>query len=193
LIPDISSSSLLITNGYATSLEASHDTYIEDTITETGTYTARYTGHKSAILESLSISDDEGILKTDLNTALYPDSYSMEDVRVDYDIYVAYTFPPVTTNETWSVYTTVVNGTISLDNELDIPVNEKRVISYSPDYGYRLKSIIIDNKREVNPVTYANAYQFYETIGGTEHYILVIYELIPTIEGEPVKWGDYRY
>ena len=87
----------------------------------------------------------------------------------------------------------MVNGTISLDNELDIPVNEKRVISYSPDYGYRLKSIIIDNEREVDPVIYANAYQFYETIGGTEHYILVIYELIPTIEGESVEWGDYRY
>jgi len=182
-----------VTNGYATSLDGSHDINIEDTITETGTYTARYTGHKSAKLESLSISDDGGIIKTELNTESFPESYIIKDVRKNYDVYVAYTLPPVTTDKTWSVYATVVKGTISMEEELDIPVNEKRVISYSPDYGYRLKSIIIDNEREVDPVIYANAYQFYETIGGTEHYILVIYELIPTIEGESVEWGDYRY
>lgn len=180
-----------VINGLAAKQDGSTGTDIEETIPETGTYTARWNGGTN-VLNSLEISVDGGATRTALNTALYPNSYIIEDARTDYDIYVVYKTPYIPPAPGyWNLYATVENGTISPEEKLDIPLSTGRTVRYSPNSGYVLESITVDGVQLSNPASYANAYQFYEENEGAVRTIHVVYKETDS-DGTADTWGNYR-
>lgn len=78
----------------------------------------------------------------------------------------------------YDIVTSAVNGTIT-PTERDIPKSENRVITYTPNAGYQLKTIIVDGE-EKDIKEYPSSYTF-ENIS-KDHTIDVVFELIPGLE-----------
>lgn len=183
-----------VTNGTATGTGGITASELTDTIPKTGTYVVNWSGNSGAVLETIEISTDGGATRTPLNTTIYANGYRIEDVRQDYDIYVNYKMPHPIPAQGWSYYATVENGSISPESETEIPVRETRIVSYYPDAGYELDSIIVDGTTLSDPYSYASAYAFYEENEHVVHEIHVVYREIPELpEGSDEEtWEDYR-
>lgn len=182
--------------GTATALDGTTGNEIIDTITETGSYTARYQGDTK--LKSINVSVDGGATKIEIDTLLYEHSYTIDDIRTDYDIYVEYKIPG------WSVYAQAINGTISPAFKGGIALGGECTVEYSPMQGYYLYAIYIDGVPIDDLNRHSRRYQFIETTE-TDHYIIVEYKEYTTDEEndeedkeedkdkeKPESWGDYR-
>lgn len=180
-----------VVNGLAVKQDGSTGNEITETIPESGTYTARWDGG-SNVLESLEVSVDGGVTRTPLNTILYPNSYTVENARSDYDIYAVYRIPytPPLLGY-WNLYATVENGTITPEEALGIPLRTTRAVKYSPDPDCALESITVDGVLLADPSAYANGYQFYEEKEGAVRTIHVVYKK-PNPDETADVWGNYR-
>lgn len=75
--------------------------------------------------------------------------------------------------ETYSIVTTVVNGTIDV-SEYNIPAGSDRTITYSAASGYHLLSVTVDGS-PVSIATYPTSYDFTNILA--DHTVDVVYEL----------------
>ena len=106
-------------------------------------------------------------------------SYTFEHIVKDHAIEVVYEKNPdeEKKDDTYKIITEVTHGKItpSVDK---IKMGESKVIEYSPEDGYRLKSIIVDGK--IIEVTDENKDKFKFDDIKENHTIKVEYEKIPT-------------
>ncbi len=118
-------------------------------------------------LESITVDGEEKDIKT------YTDEYTFDHIYEDHEITVVYR-PPYR-----SVLTEVINGTISPSENM-IPSGSDKKIDYTPNEGYILDKIEVDEK-ETDITENRNSYVFSDI--RTDHKIKVTY----TKPDEPVK------
>ena len=130
--------------------------------------TITYTPNDGYELKSVTVDD----ISVDITK--YPNKYDFTNIKQDHKIEVVYEKIPEE-----PVYhkidTKVTNGTIT-ESITNIPDGEDRRIEFSPNDGYRLKSITIDDETidiSGNPTSYT----FKEIV--KDHKIEVVYEKIP--------------
>jgi len=97
------------------------------------------------------------------------------NITEDTEIIGTWTFSPE-----WNITTSVTNGTIS-ENENNIPDGENRVVTYSPNEGYQLKSVTVNNE-PVDISQYPHSVSFTDI--HEDNDVKVVYELIPELEIE---------
>lgn len=186
-----------VEGGYAIAKDGSRHKEIEEIVKESAFYIARYipNPNTSAVLQSVSISTDGGVsnLYINIDDENNKEFYKINDIHCDYDVYVIYKYSP-SAEGTWSLITEVDNGTIT-DSEENIPLPEetRRFVSYAPEEGYHLDSIRIDDAllSLSDLARFADGYLFNETVPGTIHKIYVKYIKNKEVEREEI-WGDYR-
>ena len=129
------------------------------TVEHGGNKTINYTPNSGYSLKSVTVDG------TAVNKNQYPNSYSFANVTADHDIKVVYE------KLKYNITTNVTNGTIDPDTAAEY--GETKTITYSPNSGYKLKSVTVDGS-PVDISAYPNSYTFSNI--KENHDIKVVYE-----------------
>ncbi len=148
------------------------NTYSIDTTVTNGTITPDESGIAAGSDRTITYSPDPGfhlesvtVDGTPQDIGTYPTSYSFTDINADHTVAVVYAI------NTYSIDTTVTNGTISPD-ESGITAGSDRTITYSADPGFHLESITVDGAPQ-DIGTHPTSYSFMDI--NANHTVAVVY------------------
>jgi hypothetical protein len=148
------------------------NTYSIDTTATNGTITPDESGIPYGEDRTITYSSNVGyhlvsvtVDGSPVDIGTYPGSYAFDDIAANHTIEVVYEI------NTYSIDTTVTNGTITPD-ESGIQYGESRTVTYAPNLGYSLVSVTVDGV-PVSIATYPNSYTFSDI--AANHTIEVVY------------------
>ena len=148
-----------------TSVENGDVTGGHDELDEGSNYTVAYNPDEDYELSALSI---DGVPQ---DIAVYPTSYTFENLSSDHTLDVIFTEIPK-----FDITTSVTNGFI--DDTLTVRRDKDGTISYRPKEHYEIDQILIDGVPVENPQDYEKSYDFINVQG--PHNIEVQYKEIPS-------------